>query len=149
MKLHLKFFSLLFSALLSVFIISCRYKSSSNNDINNRPYVVMLSLDGFRWDYTQKANTPNLDRMAKTGVRAESLRPSFPAKTFPNHYSIATGLYPDHHGIVLNTFYDSAMDATFSPGNRESIENGDFYDGEHIWFTAEKQGIIIKTHKIY
>lgn len=146
MKLNLKFFSLLFSALLSVFIISCRFNSSSNNDINDKPYVVMLSLDGFRWDYPQKAHTPNLDRMARTGVRAESLRPSFPTKTFPNHYSIATGLYPDHHGIVLNTFFDSAMDATFSPGNRESIENGDFYGGEPIWVTAEKQGIITASY---
>ncbi len=71
-----------------------------------KPYVVMLSVDGFRWDYPDKFNTPNLDRIEKKGVKAHSLQPCFPSKTFPNHYSIATGLYPDHHGIVANSFYD-------------------------------------------
>ena len=138
----LKFYTLLFSILLSIFVISCKDKNSPDPDANDKPYVVMLSLDGFRWNYSQKANTPNLDRIAEIGVRAESLRPCFPTKTFPNHYSIATGLYPDNHGIVLNDFYDSAMDASYSPGNRESVENGNFYGGEPIWVTAENQGVI-------
>ena len=142
----LKFVILLFSVLLSILVISCKNKHSSDPETNDEPYVVMLSLDGFRWDYPQKANTPNLDRIAKNGVRAESLRPCFPTKTFPNHFSIATGLYPDNHGIVLNNFYDSAMDASYSPGNRESVENGDFYSGEPIWVTAEKQGVITASY---
>jgi len=95
----LKFYTLLFSVLLSVLVISCKNNHPSDTKINDKPYVVMLSLDGFRWDYSQKANTPNLDRIAEIGVRAESLRPCFPTKTFPNHYSIATGLYPDNHGM--------------------------------------------------
>lgn len=142
----LKFYRLLFSILLSILVISCKNNHSPDTDANNKPYVVMLSLDGFRWDYPQKANTPNLDRIAENGVRAESLRPCFPTKTFPNHFSIATGLYPDNHGIVLNNFYDSAMDASYSPGNRESVENGDFYGGEPIWVTAKNQGVITASY---
>ena len=142
----LRFYTLLFSFLLSILVISCKSNHSSDPETNDKPYVVMLSLDGFRWDYSQKANTPNLERIAEIGVRAESLRPCFPTKTFPNHYSIATGLYPDNHGIVLNDFYDSAMDASYSPRNRKSIENGDFYSGEPIWVTAENQGVITASY---
>ncbi|NQU80840.1 MAG: alkaline phosphatase family protein, partial [Bacteroidetes bacterium] len=142
----LKFYTLLFSVLLSILAISCKNNHSTDPDAKNNPYVVMLSLDGFRWDYPQKANTPNLDRIAEIGVRAESLRPCFPTKTFPNHYSIATGLYPGNHGIVLNNFYDSAMDVSYSLGNRESVENGDFYGGEPIWVTAENQGVITASY---
>jgi len=104
-------------------------------------YVVMLSLDGFRWDYADCFPTPNLDRLARTGVKAEALIPCFPTKTFPNHYSIVTGLHPDHHGIVQNSFYDPAMDRYYRIGDRSSVEDGDFYGGEPIWVTAEKQGV--------
>ena len=67
-------------------------------------YVVMVSFDAFRWDYPELYNTPNFDKLASRGVRAERLIPSFPTKTFPNHYTLATGLYPGHHGLVNNTF---------------------------------------------
>ena len=144
----LKFYTLLFSVLLSAFLISCKGQHSPDPETNDKPYVVMLSLDGFRWNYSQKANTPNLDRIAEIGVRAESLRPCFPTKTFPNHYSIATGLYPDNHGIVLNDFYDSALDASYSPGNRESVENGNFYGGEPLLaFDKIKKIIYILEYK--
>ena len=68
-------------------------------------YTVVISLDGYRWDYTQWYNTPFMDMMAEKGVES-GLIPSYPSKTFPNHYTLATGLYPDHHGIVANNFYD-------------------------------------------
>ena len=103
--------------------------SCSKQDKSDIPYVVMLSLDGFRWDYTDKVPTPNLDYITKNGVKASSMQPSFPSKTFPNHYTIATGLYPDHHGIVQNSFYDPEMDAYYSIDNRTAVENGDFYGG--------------------
>ena len=108
----------------------------------NEPYVVMLSVDGFRWDYADKVHTPNLDKIAGMGVKAESLKSSFPTKTFPNHYTIATGLYPDHHGIVLNSFYDPGTGRYYSIMDRESVEDGSFYGGEPIWVTAENQGVI-------
>ncbi len=104
-------------------------------------YVVMLSMDGFRWDYAQRVPTPNLDRIAASGVVAEYVKPAFPSNTFPNHYTIATGLYPDNHGIVNNSFYCPQMDMTYRMRDREAVENGDFYDGEPIWVTAENQGV--------
>jgi len=109
--------------------------------IPEEQYVVMLSLDGFRWDYPQITNMPNLESIAHSGVKLESLQPAFPSKTFPNHYSIATGLYPDHHGIVLNTFYDPEMDSHYKLSDRVAVENEAFYGGEPIWVTAEKQGL--------
>ena len=65
---------------------------------------MLVSLDGFRWDYLDRGLTPNLSRLAREGVRAEAMVPVFPTKTFPNHYSIVTGRYPAHHGIVGNRF---------------------------------------------
>lgn len=100
------------------------------------PYVIVLSMDGFRSDYPQRAHTPTLDSLAKVGVCA-AFRPSFPSVTFPNHYSMATGLYPDHHGLVNNFFYASDLDSVYRMGN----PNPAFYGGEPIWNTAEKQGI--------
>lgn len=105
------------------------------------PYVVMLSLDGFRWDYTQKVETPNFDRLVNEGVHAASLKPCYPSKTFPNHYSMATGLYPDHHGIVQNNFYDPVGNKLFDLSNREAVGDSTFWGGEPIWATAERQGV--------
>ncbi len=123
---------------LVIFLYSCCQPDREKE----QPYLVMLSLDGFRWDYPNKGDTPNLDLIAENGVKARSLKPCFPSKTFPNHYSMATGLYPDHHGIVLNSFYAPEMDAYYSIMDRASVENPDFYGGEPIWVTAEKQGVI-------
>jgi predicted AlkP superfamily pyrophosphatase or phosphodiesterase len=107
-----------------------------------QPYVVILSMDGFRWDYPDKWPTPNLDRIAARGVKAISLQPSFPSKTFPNHYTIATGLYPDHHGIVDNSFYDPSSGRQFSISDRQANEDPIFYGGEPIWVTAQKNGML-------
>ena len=103
--------------------------------------VVVLSMDGFRWDYPNIYNTPNLNRLAKAGCKAESLKPSYPSKTFPNHYAIATGLYPDHNGIVQNSFYDPKLDRVFRMGDRQAVEDSTFWEGEAIWETAEQQGV--------
>ncbi len=74
--------------------------------------VVMLSLDGFRHDYLARGHSPTLQRFAASGLRAEGLIPAFPTSTFPNHYSIVTGMYPGSHGIIGNTFYDRSRAAT-------------------------------------
>ena len=103
--------------------------------------VVLVSLDGFRWDYADRYDAPVLRRLAAEGVRARSLIPAFPTKTFPNHYTIVTGLYPEHHGIVSNTMYDPQTDARFSLGNREAVQDGRWWGGEPIWVTAEQQGL--------
>jgi alkaline phosphatase D len=122
--------------LFAVFLAGC-----SQHKDDKKPYVIMLSLDGFRWDYADKAPTPNLDKIVRMGVKAKSLKPSFPSKTFPNHYTMATGLYPDHNGIVLNSFYDPETDREYAIFDRKAVEDGSFYDGEPIWNTAEKQGM--------
>ncbi|MDA3821666.1 MAG: ectonucleotide pyrophosphatase/phosphodiesterase [Bacteroidales bacterium] len=104
-------------------------------------YVILVSIDGCRWDYPDMYDTPNLLEMAENGVKAERVISSFPTKTFPNHYSIATGLYPDHHGIVNNSFYAPDLDLLYRIGNRDMVMNPDFYGGEPIWNTAEKQNV--------
>lgn len=105
-----------------------------------KPTVILISLDGFHPDYLKKYNPPNLKYLAKNGVRAEWLIPSFPTKTFPNHYTIATGLYPDNHGVIENNIYDSHFDAVFMLSKREELQNPRWWAGEPIWVTAEKQG---------
>ncbi|MEA3317381.1 MAG: ectonucleotide pyrophosphatase/phosphodiesterase [Bacteroidota bacterium] len=130
--------------LLSILTISfsCKNERNTDNKTNsNTPYLVMLSLDGFRWDYPEKANTPNFDYIEEIGVRADAIIPCFPTKTFPNHYSMATGLYPDNHGIILNSFYAPDIDKNYAIRNKKAVLNPDFYFGEPIWVTAEKQGI--------
>ncbi len=104
------------------------------------PPLILVSLDGFRWDFLERAPTPALDRIAAEGVRAERLLPVFPTKTFPNHYTIVTGLYPERHGIVANSMYDPELDSRFSLGNRSAVEDGRWWAGEPLWVTARRQG---------
>lgn len=109
-------------------------------------YTVIVSLDGFRWDYPLMYRAPFLEFMAKNGVSA-SMLPSFPSKTFPNHYTMATGLVPDHHGIVANSFYDPDRKVTYSMNIPETRNDASYYGGEPIWITAQKQGV--KTGNLY
>lgn len=108
----------------------------------DKPYLVLISIDGFRWDYMDRYPTPNMDRIANAGSTAERLLPVFPTLTFPNHYSIATGLYPAHHGLVANEFPDPERDMWYSMKRRETVEDRWFYEGEPIWVTAETQGMV-------
>ncbi len=101
----------------------------------------MISFDGFRSDYLDWYDTPNMDRFISKGVRAEGLIPVFVSKTFPNHYSIATGLYAENHGLIGNHFYDSLLDDEYSLSDRSKVEDPKFYEGEPIWVTAEKNNI--------
>jgi len=128
-------------ALLTIITISCDTISRGMNNSDSENYIILISFDAFRWDYMNKTDTPNLDYLATNGVKADAMIPSFPSKTFPNHYSIVTGLYPENHGIVSNTMYDPEYDATFSLGNRTEVQNGRWWDGEPIWVTAEKNGL--------
>lgn len=127
--------------LFIVFVIASVNCSISNAQKAKGQTAVILSLDGFRWDYPIKTSTPNLDLIARKGVKAVSLIPSFPSKTFPNHYTIATGLVPDHNGLVNNGFYDPDLRKSFSMGNKEARFGPEFYGGEPIWITAQKQGV--------
>ncbi|HSW28931.1 MAG TPA: ectonucleotide pyrophosphatase/phosphodiesterase [Longimicrobiales bacterium] len=106
------------------------------------PYVVLLSLDGFRHDYLDRYPTPALGRVASEGVRADRMIPVFPTKTFASHYTIATGLHAEHHGLVGNRFWDPERGELYALGNRDAVEDGTWYRGEPIWVTAERQGMV-------
>lgn len=106
------------------------------------PPLVLISLDAFRWDYCAlyPAETPRLRRLIREGVTARALIPVFPTNTFPNHYSIVTGLYPAHHGIINNVFFDSALGAVFRYTQAASARDSRWWGGEPIWITAVRQG---------
>ena len=129
---------LLIAFVLLTVVLSACAPSTSIRDL--RPTVILISLDGFRYDYLEKYHPPTLLSLARDGVQAKWMIPSFPSKTFPNHYTIATGLYPQNHGIVENNVFDKGFNATFTMSNREEVQNGRWWLGEPIWITAEKQG---------
>ena len=104
-------------------------------------YTVIISLDGNRWDYPQYYNTAFFDSLATVGVSAR-MEPSFPASTFPNHYTLATGLVPDHHGLVNNSFWDPVREYTYSMSDSLCRYDPHYYGGEPIWVTAQRQGVL-------
>lgn len=112
----------------------------------DKSYVILISFDGFRADYLDRYAAPNFQRVAHRGVRARALIPVFPSKTFPNHYSIVTGQYPERHGIVGNRFYDPARKQAYALGNATDVKDGSWYRGEPIWVTAEKQGMVSASY---
>lgn len=103
--------------------------------------LILISFDGFRFDYLSKTETPHFDELVSNGVSSEGLIPVFPSKTFPNYYSMATGLYPENTGFVGNFMLDPETGNKFSMSDRDAVENPDWYGGEPIWNTAEKQGV--------
>ncbi|MBD1394440.1 alkaline phosphatase family protein [Mucilaginibacter glaciei] len=107
-----------------------------------KPYVILISADGFRWDYADKYHADNLIRLRKTGVAATSMLPSYPSVTFPNHYAMVTGLYPSHSGLVNNTFYDRDRKDFYSMGNKKKVADGTWYGGSPLWVLAEKQQML-------
>lgn len=107
-------------------------------------YTVIISLDGLRWDYLDAYDVPFMQQLAREGVKAV-MQPSFPSKTFPNHYTLATGLTPDHHGIIANTFWDREKGVEFSLGNKVTRADGKYYGGDPVWLTAKHQGVKTAT----
>jgi predicted AlkP superfamily pyrophosphatase or phosphodiesterase len=104
------------------------------------PILILISFDGWRWDYIDRANVPNLKALAARGVRSEGLIPSFPTVTFPNHYTIVTGLLPDHHGIVGNGMFDRTIGPQKFTMSSATARDPRWWGGEPIWTTAIKQG---------
>jgi predicted AlkP superfamily pyrophosphatase or phosphodiesterase len=102
--------------------------------------VLLVSIDGFRWDYLDRGLTPNLSRLAGEGVRAEALIPVFPTKTYPNHYTIVTGRYPAKHGIIGNVLTAPDIGRRLSLFDRDAVRDARFYLAEPIWVTSERQG---------
>lgn len=107
-----------------------------------KPYVILISADGFRYDYAAKYHAENLLRLSAQGVRAASMQPSFPSVTFPNHYTLATGLYPSHHGLVGNSFYDPAKNDTYSMSAKDKVRDSSWYGGTPLWVLAEQQHMV-------
>ena len=114
---------------------------SAGGSAESRPYVVMVSFDAFRHDYVDRFHPPAFVELASLGVRASALIPSFPSKTFPNHYSLATGLYPGNHGITGNAFFDPARRSWYRLGDQKAVRDSSWYGGEPIWVTAERNGV--------
>jgi predicted AlkP superfamily pyrophosphatase or phosphodiesterase len=115
---------------------------SNSADQMKKPYVILISADGFRYDLADKFQAKNLIRLRSSGVAADYMQSVFPSLTFPNHYSIATGDYPAHDGIVDNTFFDPTRDQVYAMGNRKEVEDSSWYDATPIWVLAEKQKML-------
>jgi len=105
-----------------------------------RDPVILISIDGFRADYLDRGLTPTLAALAADGVRADAMKPSFPTLTFPNHYTLVTGLYPDHHGIVNNRMVDPKTGNVFVYKEADTIADPAWWGGEPLWVGVEKQG---------
>lgn len=120
--------------LISLLLPSCVSQSSAPER-----YVVVLSLDGFRWDYQNRTETPAFDEIDREGLSGR-FRPCYPSLTFPNHYAMATGLHPNNHGIVGNEFWDEEG-RHYRIGKREAVEDPTFYLGEPLWNTARRAGL--------
>ena len=152
---HQRYFTyhfIVFAILIS--LSSCKThlkKTGSAPTVNSKntlkkPYVILISLDGFRWDYVDKYKPPHISGFIKNGVKSESLIPAFPSKTFPNHYTIATGMYPDKNGIVGNSFYNYEKDVTYKVSNRKLVQDGAFYKGSPIWVQAAKANMVSASY---
>ena len=128
------------TALLTAVILLC--SCSRKHDT----YTVIISLDGNRWDYPEMYDMPFFDSLATVGVSAR-MEPSYPASTFPNHYTMATGCVPDHNGLVNNSFRDPETGAHYSMGDSSSRYNPKYYLKEPVWITAQRQGV--KTANVY
>ena len=124
--------------LIALFVLSLSTASLAQE---KEPIVLLISLDGFRHDYVARFQPPNLSQFITEGSAAKGLIPSFPSKTFPNHYTIATGMLPEHHGLVDNAFYEPTKDQVYTMGNRDIVQDGYWYGGTPIWVLAEQNGI--------
>lgn len=107
-----------------------------------KPYLILISADGFRYDLAEKYNATFLKTISAGGVKATSMKPCYPSLTFPNHYSIITGLYPSHHGIVDNSFYDKMRNQFYSIRNKKVVEDPSWYGGTPLWVLAERQKLL-------
>ena len=123
------------------------YKTT-NSDSNKKdaPYILLISIDGYRWDYTDLHKPPFLKDFQKKGASVERLIPSFPTKTFPNHLSLITGRYPMNHGIVGNRFYAPDLEKSYSLRDASAVTNSEFYNAKPFWTLAEEQGLKSATY---
>lgn len=143
----------LFLVLLSVaYRVSARTpKPSAAMMVSNgtslfAPTTILISLDGFRADFLYRGLTPTLNKFIEAGISPKYMLPSFPSVTFPNHYTMATGLYPEAHGIVGNTFWDPALEKEFYYTHPDKSMQPEYWGGEPLWVTAERQDTRVAVH---
>jgi predicted AlkP superfamily pyrophosphatase or phosphodiesterase len=137
--------------LLLAWRISLGRKTTRQAILNNGtalfgPTTILISLDGFRADFLKRGLTPRMNAFIQEGVSPDYMLPSFPSVTFPNHYTMVTGLYPESHGIVSNTFWDPNMKAEFYNTDLSRSMQPKWWGGEPLWVTAESQGIKTGVH---
>ncbi|KAI1378977.1 ectonucleotide pyrophosphatase/phosphodiesterase family member 3 [Hypoxylon crocopeplum] len=121
-------------------------KLVSNGTALFLPTTLIISLDGFRADFLNRGLTPRLNAFIKEGVSPLYMTPSFPSVTFPNHYTLATGLYPESHGVVGNTFWDPDLEGEFYYTDPDRSLDPKWWSGEPFWVTAEEQGVRTAVH---
>jgi len=124
----------------SIFVITILFFTNAFSQEKEK-YVILISLDGYRYDYTERFQPENITKFINSGTAAESMISSFPSKTFPNHYTIATGMKPENHGLVNNSFYDPEKDLVYSMADRNIVEDGSWYGGTPLWVLAEENGM--------
>ena len=109
-------------------------ENGANSDAARKAhYVVLVSLDGLRWDYASRDGAKHLLAIGRAGAWApQGMLPSYPSVTFPNHFTIVTGLYPEHHGVVANNFYDDARKARYATSEPGAVRDGSWYSGTPI-----------------
>jgi predicted AlkP superfamily pyrophosphatase or phosphodiesterase len=129
-----------------VFSTPKKHEFLSNGTALFAPTTIIISLDGFRADFLERGLTPRLSAFIKEGVSPKYMNPSFPSVTFPNHYTLATGLYPESHGVVGNTFWDPELQAEFYYTDPNRSLDPKWWGGEPFWVTAENQGIRSAIH---
>ncbi len=135
----------LFSWLLICFL-TCSKHLFSLPLAEQKPYVIVVSFDGFRWDYTNRNLTPTLNAIQHKGVHAVQLEPCYPSKTFPNHISILTGMYPENHGIISNHFINPFTKEKYSLKDSVSVRDAKWYQGEFFWETAQRNGVVTASY---
>ncbi|GAA4445442.1 ectonucleotide pyrophosphatase/phosphodiesterase [Pontibacter saemangeumensis] len=111
-----------------------------------KPYLILISADGFRYDYADKYDAKHLQALRGQGVQAASMIPSFPSKTFPNHYTLVTGMYPATHGLVNNHFYDPQRKETYTMRDKSKVEDSSWYGGVPLWVLAEQQNMLAASY---
>ena len=119
-------------------VVSSALRAQAQDDI---PYVILISFDGFRYDYLKLFSPDNFLSFAKNGTEAAGLIPSFPSKTFPNHYTLVTGLYPGHHGLVDNSFYDPDRNEYYTMKTKARVQDPYYYNGTPLWKLAKDNKI--------